>query len=159
MSVKPRIWIWKAKYHLQKSRKKGLWKGIKCPETGLNIVQMHKRQCVLAVDSPLSCSMKQTFPWALKAKVSGVIHRVWKRWEGLMLCSARTHSAHTAHTSSSDRQLSRRERMSARDTFSCGHKHTHTSMSRWAHICICCVETIIFQVKSGWSVWYNDSAT
>lgn len=65
--------------------------------------------------------MKQTFPWALKARVSGVMHRVWKRWEGLMLCRARAHSAHTAHTSSSVRQLSLRERMSARDTFSCGH--------------------------------------
>lgn len=82
-------------------------------------------QCVHAVDSPLSCSMKQTFPWALKARVSGVMHRVWKRWEGLMLCSAWTHSAHTAHTSSSDRQLSRSERMSARDTFSCRHTNAH----------------------------------
>ena len=63
--------------------------------------------------------MKQTFPWALKASVSGVMHKVWKRWEGLMLCSAWIHSAHTAHTSCSDRQLSLRDRMSARDTFSC----------------------------------------
>ena len=27
--------------------------------------------------SPLSCSMKHTFPLVLKAKVSGVMHRVW----------------------------------------------------------------------------------
>lgn len=48
------------------------------------------------------------------------MHSVWNKWEGLMLCSAWTHSAHTAHTSSSDRQLSRSERMSASETFSCG---------------------------------------
>lgn len=35
-----------------------------------------------------------------------------------MLCSERTHSAHTAHTSCSDRQLSLRHRISAKDTFS-----------------------------------------
>lgn len=96
-------------------------------------IYIYKWLCVRAVDSPLSCSMKQTFPWALKARVSGVIHRVWKRWDGLMLCSATTHCAHTAHTSSSDRQLSRRERMSARDTFSCGHTHKHTQVCPGMH--------------------------
>lgn len=72
--------------------------------------------------------MKQTFPWALNASVSGVMHKVWKRWEGLMLCRARIHSAHTAHTSCSDRQLSLRDRMSARDTFSCDAQ-THNAFT------------------------------
>lgn len=82
------------------------------------------------MDSPLSCSMKHTFPCALKARVSGVMHSVWNKWEGLMLCSAWTHSAHTAHTSSSDRQLSRSERMSASETFSCGQARQFGS-DRW----------------------------
>lgn len=76
-------------------------------------------------NSPLRCSMKQTLPWALKARVSGVIQRVWKSGEWAMLRKERTHSKHTAHTSCSDRQLSRRERMSARETFSCQHTYTH----------------------------------
>lgn len=75
-------------------------------------------------DSPLSCSMKHTLPWALKASVSGVMQSVWKSEDRAMPCSEHTHSTHTASTSSSDRQLSRRERMSAKDTFSY-QSHTH----------------------------------
>lgn len=69
--------------------------------------------------SPLSCSMKHTFPLVLKAKVSGVMHRVWKMAAWATLCMDRLHSRHTAQASCSLRPRSRRERMSARDTFSC----------------------------------------
>ncbi len=94
-----------------------------------------------AADSPLSCSMKHTLPWALKASVSGVTQRVWKSGERPMLWRERTHSTHTAHNSCSDSPPSRRHRISARDTFSwgwrahtdrsvsCMHKHTHA----WVH--------------------------
>ncbi len=90
-----------------------------------------------ASDSPLSSSMKHTLPWALKASVSGVTQRVWKSGERPMLWREQTHSTHTAHNSCSDSPLSRRHRISARDTFSwgwrahtdrsvsCMHKHTH----------------------------------
>lgn len=63
--------------------------------------------------------MKHTFPLVLKASVSGVMHRVWKMAEWATLRIARLHSRHTAQASCSLRPLSRRERMSARDTFSC----------------------------------------
>ncbi|CAL8362005.1 unnamed protein product [Boreogadus saida] len=43
-----------------------------------------------APHTPLSCSMKHTFPWALKASVSGVMHRLWKSWVGWMLRKANT---------------------------------------------------------------------
>lgn len=69
--------------------------------------------------SPLSCSMKHTFPLVLKAKVSGVMHRVWKMAAWATLRMDRLHSRHTAQASCSLRPRSRRERMSARDTFSC----------------------------------------
>lgn len=74
---------------------------------------------VLPFSSPLSCSMKHTFPLVLKAKVSGVMHRVWKMAAWATLCMDRLHSRHTAQASCSLRPRSRRERMSARDTFSC----------------------------------------
>lgn len=117
-------------------------------------MQIFKQQCVCAVDSPLSCSMKQTFPWALKARVSGVIHRVWKRWEGLMLCRATAHSAHTAHTSSSDRQLSRKERMSARDTFSCGHTDMQLYPAYTVYTGIGCLD-FQGQVKNLQVLWFS----
>lgn len=63
--------------------------------------------------------MKHTFPLVLKARVSGVMHRVWKMAECATLLMDRLHSRHTAQASRSLRPLSRRERMSARDTFSC----------------------------------------
>lgn len=69
--------------------------------------------------SPLSCSMKHTLPLVLKASVSGVMHRVWKMAAWATLLMDRLHSRHTAHASCSLRPLSRSERMSARDTFSC----------------------------------------
>jgi hypothetical protein len=69
--------------------------------------------------SPLSCSMKQTFPLVLKARVSGVMHRVWKMAAWATLCMDRLHSRHTAQASCSLRPLSRRDKMSASDTFSC----------------------------------------
>lgn len=72
--------------------------------------------------SPLSCSMKHTFPLVLKAKVSGVMHSVWKRAACATLRMARQHSRHTAQASRSPRPRSRRDRMSARDTFSCQHR-------------------------------------
>lgn len=68
---------------------------------------------------PLSCSMKHTFPLVLKARVSGVMHRVWKMAACATLRMDRLHSRHTAQASCSLRPRSRRERMSARDTFSC----------------------------------------
>lgn len=71
------------------------------------------------VPSPLSCSMKHTFPLVLKAKVSGVMHRVWKMAAWATLLMDRLHSRHTAQASCSLRPRSRRERISARDTFSC----------------------------------------
>lgn len=69
--------------------------------------------------SPLSCSMKHTLPLVLNARVSGVMHRVWKMAAWATLRMDRLHSRHTAQASCSLRPLSRRERMSARDTFSC----------------------------------------
>lgn len=69
--------------------------------------------------SPLSCSMKHRFPLVLKARVSGVMHRIWKRAEWATLLRARLHSRHTAQASCSLRPPSRRERTSVRDTFSC----------------------------------------
>lgn len=72
-----------------------------------------------APGSPLSCSMKHTFPLVLNARVSGVMHRVWKMAVWATLLMDRLHSRHTAHASCSLRPWSRRERMSARDTFSC----------------------------------------
>lgn len=72
-----------------------------------------------APGSPLSCSMKHTFPLVLNARVSGVMHRVWKMAAWATLLMDRLHSRHTAHASCSLRPLSRSDRMSARDTFSC----------------------------------------
>lgn len=63
--------------------------------------------------------MKHTFPLVLNARVSGVMHRVWKMAVWATLLMDRLHSRHTAHASCSLRPRSRRERMSARDTFSC----------------------------------------
>lgn len=74
---------------------------------------------VPAAASPLSCSMKHTFPLVLKARVSGVMHRLWKMAAWATLRMDRLHSRHTAHASCSLKPRSRRERMSARDTFSC----------------------------------------
>lgn len=66
--------------------------------------------------------MKHTLPLVLKARVSGVMQRVWNMAERATLLTDRLHSRHTAQASCSLRPPSRRERMSARDTFSCQHR-------------------------------------
>lgn len=66
--------------------------------------------------------MKHTLPLVLKARVSGVMQSVWKMAAWATLRMARLHSRHTAQASCSLRPLSRRERMSARVTFSCQHR-------------------------------------
>lgn len=93
-----------------------------CPPLPLCSPVLHRvssTPTVLSFSSPLSCSMKHTFPLVLKAKVSGVMHRVWKMAAWATLRMDRLHSRHTAQASCSLRPRSRRERMSARDTFSC----------------------------------------
>lgn len=73
---------------------------------------------------PLICSMKHTLPLVLKAKVSGVMQRVWKTVEWAMFFKDWLHSRQIAQISCSVRQLSCSERTSASDTFSCQDKNS-----------------------------------
>lgn len=71
-----------------------------------------------------------------------------------MLCSERTHSAHTAHTSCSDRQLSLRHSISAKDTFSWGERITLL----WKMLHDYLLIKIIYCWATYWALWEFNTA-